>query len=126
MEKGAAPMSYAGALTGRLAHAPCIPTSSEDKLAAERLKKQERVEPELVAAASHFGKYAEFHPTKARLGEELPANLYRSNAGFLINKQAVAVKLDKNKVLKEMDFFSRFGVIAYFVGGSLPFNSLQD
>lgn len=59
--------SYAGVLK-KLAHAPCAPTSSEDKLNAENLKRKERVEPELVAAASNLGRFAEFHPTQARPG----------------------------------------------------------
>lgn len=90
------------------------------------MKKIEREEPELVGVAAHFGKYGEFCLTRARLGEELLDNLYRSDVGFLINGQAIVVKLNKNKVLKEMKFFSKFGVIAYFVGGSLPFNTPHE
>lgn len=117
--------SYAGVLKSRIAHAPHSPSKSEVVANVDLLRRQERVEPELVAAASNLGRYAEFHPTKARLGEELPDNLYRSSAGFLINKQAVAVKLDKSKVLKEIDFFQKHVVISYFVGGALSFTALQ-
>lgn len=93
---------------------------------AENLRRQERREPKLVAAASHFGRFVEFHPTRARPGEELPDNLYTSCTGFLINKQAVVVKLDKSKVLKEAEYFQKFVIIAYFVGGSLSYASLQE
>lgn len=126
IQAGPSALSYAGALTSKLAHAPCEPRMSENQRRAEDLRRKERVEPELVAAASHFGRDAEFHSTKARPGEELPNNLYRSSAGFLINKQAMAVKLDKNKVMKEAEFFQKFVAIAYFVGGTLSPIALQE
>lgn len=126
-EQGRSPSeSYAGVLKGRLAHAPRDPSKAEEQALAEKLKLQERVEPELVAAASHLGQHAKFHPTRASLGEELPDNLYRSSTGFLINKSGVEVKLDKDKVRKEMEFFQKHVVIAYFVGGSPSYLSVLE
>lgn len=125
-EEGSPSESYAGVLRGRLAHAPRDPSRSEEQALAKKLKMQERVEPELVAAASHLGQFAKFHPTRASPGEELPHNLYRSSTGFLINKQGVEVKLDKEKVRKEMEFFQKHVIIAYFVGGSPPYVSVQE
>lgn len=118
--------SYAGVLKGRLAQGPWEPSKNETQTMAERLKMQDRVELELVVAASHLGRYAKFHPTQESPGEELLDNLYRSSAGFLINRQGVEVKLHKDKVRKEMEFFQKHVVIAYFVGGSPPYVSLQE
>lgn len=44
-------------------------------------------------------------------------NLYRSTTGFLINKQVVEVKRDKNKVLKEIEFFSKICGNCILCGG---------
>lgn len=118
--------SYAQILRTKLGHAPVMPTRSEDQKNAETMRRQECVEPELVAAASYLGRFAEFHPTRASPGEELLDNLYRSSAGFFINKQAVEVKLDKDKVMKEVELFQKFVVIAYFVGGALPYASVLE
>jgi hypothetical protein len=76
--KGNDPMaiSYASALKTHLAHAPVNPTKEEEQSIAERLRRHERVEPELVAAASHLGKHAILHPTKAIPGEQLPDDLF--------------------------------------------------
>lgn len=79
-EEGAQTESYAGVLMGRLNHAPCLPSHSENRAKAEELRRQERIEPELVAATSNFGRFVDFHPTKARVEEDLPDNLYRSSA----------------------------------------------
>lgn len=88
-------VSYVGALMNQLAHIPQEPSRSEVRHNVDELQRKERVERELVATASHLGPFAEFHPTRARAVEELPKNLYRSNTGFFINKQAVEIKLDK-------------------------------
>lgn len=39
---------------GKIAHAPCTPSESEDLSNAENLQRQERVEPKLLAVAYHF------------------------------------------------------------------------
>lgn len=61
--------SYAAALQQQPAHAPVPASVKEDQAAAEKLSRQERIEPELVAATTHLGEYSEFHLTRAREGE---------------------------------------------------------
>lgn len=112
-------------LKGKLSHAPYEPSSSEDQARAEILRRQKRVQLDFVTAMSHFGCFAEFDPTEARPGEELPTKMYKSNPRFLINKQVMEIKLDKKKVLKEMEFFQKYVVIAYFEGGGISSISLQ-
>ena len=61
--------SYASTVKANLVHAPVKLTKDEGRLLAEKLRRHERVEPELVAAATHLGQHAELHPMKATVGE---------------------------------------------------------
>lgn len=60
---------------------------------ADDLLRVERIEPELVAATSHFGQNAEFHPTKARMGEELPDH-NQNGSGHTKNSYAFTTYLE--------------------------------
>lgn len=115
---GASSKSYACVLACKLTHAPRTPSKSGDLINAENLPRKERVERELVATTSHFGRFVEFHPTKARLKEELQDTLYTSNVKFLINKQVVEVKLDKDKVLEEIILTRVDSLLVQFVDSS--------
>ena len=79
-----------------LAHAPVKLMKDEGRMLAEKLRRHEQVEPELVAAATHLGQHVVLHPMKATGGLE------RSSVGILINKKAIRVSFDKAKIAKEM------------------------
>jgi hypothetical protein len=96
------------------------------KRQAEQRMREERIEPELVAATAHQGRYATIHNTRATLGEKLPEGLIRSRAGFLLKVVPVKAKVDVEKVKKEMALLERVAVIAYFVGGQQSPKSLRD
>ena len=49
----------------------------------------------------------------------------RSSIGILINKKAIRVSFDKDKIAKEMDQLQKKVVIAYFVGGCVVPSVLQ-
>ena len=86
-----------------LAHAPVKLTTEEGRSLAEKMQRHERVEPELVATATHLGQHAALHPMKATKGEQLLDGLERSSVGILINKKAIRVSFDKDKITKEME-----------------------
>ena len=115
--------SYAAALQSRLAHAPTKATPQENKEVAERLLRQDRVEPELMAA---LGRFSKIHPTRATPGESLPEGLQRSSTGFLIKTSAQQVRLSKEKIQKEMEHFQSKVIIAYFVGGRISSRASSD
>ena len=95
-------LSYASTVKVNLAHALVKLTKDEGRMLAEKLRRHERVVPELVAAAIHLGQHAILHPMKATEGEQLPEGLERSSVGILINKKAIRVSFDKAKIAKEM------------------------
>ena len=95
--------SYASTVRANLTHAPVKLTKDEGRLLADKLKRHERVELELVAAATHLGQHAALHPMKAMVEEQLPKGLERSSVGILINKKAIRVSFDKDKIAKEME-----------------------
>ena len=72
-----------------------------------------------------MGQHADLHPMKAREGEQLPKGLEKSRVGILINKKAIRVTLDKDKIAKEMEQLQKKVVIAYFVGGYVIQSTLQ-
>ena len=117
--------SYASTVRANLAHAPVKLMKDEGRSLADKLKRHERVEPELVAAATHLGQHAALHPMKAMAGEQLPEGLERSSVGILINKKAIKVSFDKDKIAKEMEQLQKKVVIAYFVGGCVVPSVLQ-
>ena len=117
--------SYASTVKATLAHAPVKPTTEEERSLAEKLRRHERVEPELVAAATHLGQHAVLRPMKATEGEQLPEGLERSSVGILVNKKAIRVSFDKDKIAKEMEQLQKKIVIAYFVGGCVDSSVLQ-
>ena len=126
--------SYAATLKTHLAHAPIKPSASEDQALAEKFQRHESVEPEQGAALTHLGQFVAIHPTRASPGETLPIGpgetlpigIERSSAGFLIETGSRKVLLSKEKVQKEMDFFQKQVVIAYFVGGQISPQALRD
>ena len=61
--------SYASTVKANLAHVPVKLTTEEGRTLAERLRRHERVEPGLVATATHLEQHAELHPMKATEGE---------------------------------------------------------
>lgn len=126
MEESATSSSYAATLKSHLAHAPIKPSSKEEQALAEKLKRHETVEPELVAATTHLGQFVQIHPTIATPREQLPNGVERSSVGFLIKTVTYRVTLDKEKVQKKMDFFQKKVIIAYFVGGRLPQQAMND
>ena len=110
--------SFASVVRQGLVHAPVASTVSEKgKREAQTHRLENRVEPELVAAVTNLGQYAQIHPTKATVGEQLPPGLFRSKAGFLLNSQVREVEIDVELVRKIMEYFRKYVVIAYFVGG---------
>ena len=117
--------SYASTVKANLAHAPVKLTKDEGRSLAEKLRRHERVEPELVAAATHLGQHVALHPMKVTVGEQLPEGLERSSVGILINKKAIRVSFDKDKIAKKMEQLQKKVVIAYFVGGSMVSSVLQ-
>jgi hypothetical protein len=116
-ERMAVPAPYAEALRREVEHAPVKPSKSEELRQAEQKLRDERIEPELVAATTQQGRYAQIHNTKPTPGETLPEGLVRSKAGFLLKVEPVKAKVDIEKVKKEMELLARVAVIAYFVGG---------
>ena len=61
--------SYASTVRENLAHALIQLTKDDGRLLAEKLRRHERVEPELVVAATHLGQHVALHPMKAMEGE---------------------------------------------------------
>ena len=78
-----------------------------------------------MAAATHLGQHAALHPMRAMEGEQLPEGLERSSVEILINKKAIRVSFDKDKIAKEMEQLQKEVVIAYFVGGCVVPSVLQ-
>ena len=78
-----------------------------------------------MAAATHLGQHAALHPMKAMEGEQLPEVLERSSVEILINKKAIRVSFDKDKIAKEMEQLEKKVVIAYFVRGYVVLSVLQ-
>jgi hypothetical protein len=76
------PLPYAEVLRHEVEHAPVQQTSSEQAKRAADLLRDERIEPELVAATMNQGRYAAIHNTKVTPGEILPKGLIRSKTGF--------------------------------------------
>jgi hypothetical protein len=118
--------SYAEALRKEVEHAPVQPSKSDEMRQAEQQLREERIEPELVAATTHQGKYAPIHNTKAIPEEQLPAGLIRSRAGFLLKVELIKAKVDAEKVKTEMALLERVAVIAYFVGDQQSLKALRD
>ena len=110
--------SFASVVRQGIAHAPIASTISEKGKRLEQSHRAEnRVEPELVAAVTNLGQYAQIHPTKATPGEQLPSGLFRSKAGFLLKSEVRDVEIDAEVVRKQMEYYRKYVVIAYFVGG---------
>jgi hypothetical protein len=89
--------SYASTLKLHLAHSPVRPSKEEEQSIAEKLRRHERMEPELVVTATHFGKHALLHSTKTTPGEQSLDDLFHCSFGFLINKKAWVVTLNEEK-----------------------------
>jgi hypothetical protein len=109
--------SYASAVRQGIAYALVAPTASEEnKKLNQAYRVEDRLELELVAAVTNLGQFAEIHPTKASPGEQLPPGLIHSKTGFLLNSQVREVEIDVELVKKNMEYFRKYVVIAYFVG----------
>ena len=78
-----------------------------------------------MAAATHLGQHGALHPMKATAGKQLTKGLERSSVGILINKKAIRVSFNKDKIVKEMEQLQKKVVIAYFVGGCVVLSVLQ-
>ena len=87
----------------------------EGQLFSEKLRRHEQVEPKLVAATPHLDQFADLHPMKVTKDEQLPKGLEQSSAKILINKKAIKILLDKNKIAKEMETLQKKVITAYFV-----------
>jgi hypothetical protein len=105
---------YASTVRQGIAHAPVATTRSEKD---KKVDQAHRVEMELVAAVTNLGQYAKIHPSKAMPGEQLPPGLIRSKTGFLLNAEVRVVEIDTELVKRNMEYFRKYFVIAYFVGG---------
>ena len=110
-------LSYADALKEKMAHAPVAPTSSSAERERVEAQEGEAIEPEFVAAVTNMGRNAEFHPTIATPGEQLPEGYSRSCAGFLLCNTLSEVKVDQEVVRKESERLQKHAIVAYFVGG---------
>lgn len=82
--------------------------------------------PELIEAANQQGQFARFNPTKPTPGENLPSDLYKSSAGFLLSKEPAKITLNLDKIKKEIAYFSKQVIIAYFLGGPKKLKALED
>ena len=116
---------YALMVKAKLAHAPIQPSSAEERSMVEKLKRHERIKPELLAIAAHLGKHVEFHPIRVEDGEKLPEGLEHNSTRILINTKAIRVFLDKEKISKEMESLQRRVAIAYFVDGNIFARAMQ-
>jgi hypothetical protein len=109
--------SYADALRAQVAHAPVEPSRSEKVNMSAQEGKNDVVEPELVAAVTNMGKHAEFHPTVATEGEQLPEGYTRSGSGFLVCTTPCEVQVNQTTVRRDMEHLQKHSIMAYFVGG---------
>lgn len=109
-----------------MTHAPISPSPEEEHQKADEALRRDVVLPELVEAANLQGQFAIFNPTKPTPGEKLQDDLFSSSAGFLISKVSAKITLNPDKVQKEIDYFSKKVVIAYFLGGPKRLNVLIE
>ena len=91
------------------------PLVQEKKTLVEHLQYHERVELEVVAAATHLSQYAQLHPTIATSSKQLLEGVEKSSRSFFIKILTQRVLLDKEKIQKEMDYHQKRVTIAYFV-----------
>ena len=61
-----------------------------------------------------------FHVTKAEQGKKLPKGYSRSYAGFLLKDMKREISVNQAIVQQEMEYLSKFGIIACFVGRRAP------
>ena len=101
-------------------------TSEKDRKVEQAHKVENMVEPELVAAVTNLGQYAKIHPNKASPDEMLPPGLFHSKTGFLLNSQVREVEIDIELVKRNMEYFRKYVVIVYFVGGKQSSLILRD
>lgn len=109
--------SYRDAVRQEAASEVIPSSSSGEREPVRELKRKDSPLPELVAASAQHVKHIKFNPTKASPGEVLPDDLYRSSAGFLLSKEPAKVTLNADKIKREIEYFSKRVVIAYFLGG---------
>jgi hypothetical protein len=103
------------------------PTVLEEERKLDHAHRLEnRVEPALVAVVTNLGEFTEIHLTKASPGEQLPPGLICSKAGFLLNSQVREVVIDAELVKKNMEYFRKYVVIAYFVGRKQSGSTLRE
>jgi hypothetical protein len=117
---------YADALRREVEHAPIKQTASEEARQAAQQLREEMIEPELVVATMNQGRFAAIHNTKATLGESLLDGFTRSKLGFLLLVELLKVKIDEDKVKKEMEQVEKIVVIAYFMEGQQAPKVLLD
>jgi hypothetical protein len=93
-----APTQYAEVLRRELEHTPVKPTQSEEMRQANQHLREERIEPELVAATSQQGRYAPIYNTKETPGETLPTGVFWNKVGFWLKSDPVKAMVDIEKV----------------------------
>lgn len=108
----------------RMAHALVGPMTFEEGRRMHRAW-DIQAEPGIAAAVASLGQYVTFNPTCATPGENLPEYLVRSSTRFLLNMQAIEVRLNQEKVKSEMEYFQHCVVIAYFVGSQPTTKAMQ-
>lgn len=65
----------------------------------------------------NLSKYKIIHLIKASLGKQFLADIYYNCTNFFLNKKTLEVKVDRNKVKKEMEHLTKYDVIIYFIDG---------
>jgi hypothetical protein len=108
--------SYADVLRAKLVHAPAVPPKVAEA-EREQARREEAIEPELVAAVTNLGKFDKIPPTRAIPGEELPQGFERSCTGFLLSNKLLEVKVNQATVKRDSEHLQKHAIVAYFVGG---------
>jgi hypothetical protein len=114
MATSSAAPSYVDTLRRGVEHTPVTPTLAEETRQVEQQAREERIEPELVAAKTNQGRFVAIHNTKATPREVLPKDLMQSKTGFLFVVEPIKAKIDEEKVKKKMGQLEKTIVIAYF------------
>lgn len=118
--------TYADTLMDRLAHAPVAQGRSASSSKFKISQSENAIEPELVAVVTNMGRFDRIHPTRASVGESLPAGFSRSCTGFLLCDEILEVPVNQATVKQDTEFLKNHAIVAYFVGGQQSQTSLNN
>jgi hypothetical protein len=76
-------------------HTPVELSGAERAKVAAESRREEAIEPELVAPVTNMGKHAALHPTMATPSEELLEGFICSCSGFLVDTNVQVVKVNQ-------------------------------